>query len=174
MTSAIEHIVEFVIANSALLVVVLALAVSFVANSTARQANALNVKAKQDADRVQFSEKKRELLNEIDTQHTRASTYAMLVAQKIILLNENPHLQNTLPGEYERLKKNLAGIQSLRSQYEKQRRIIEDVKTSEDLRNPDDLLAETRRLTIHLEKDIAHEERGLNEFAVKANLPPGA
>jgi hypothetical protein len=174
MHPVVSLVYEFVAGNAALLVSLLALIISLLANSTARHANALNAKSKADADHVRFSEKRRELLNEIDRQHARMVTLMLLTAQQIALLNENPHMRERSADEYKRLRKNLAAVHGLGSRYEEQRQIIEGVKAATELTDPDALLADTRRLTIHLEKDIEHEERRLGELSVKAGQPPGA
>ena len=104
----------------------------------------------------------------------RMVTLMLLTAEQISLLNENPHMRERSADEYKRLKKNLAAVHGLSSRYEEQRQLIEGVKTEAELANPDELLANTRRLTIHLDKDIEHEERRLGELGVKASQPPGA
>lgn len=157
-----NDVLEFLANNAALLVSVIALVISLRANFTAHQAHKLDLKNKADADRVLLFEKKRELLNEVDRQHTRLATLMMLTAQKILLLHEHPELQKAAPSELDRLKSNLTSVQALNGKYEEQRRGIEAIDVGADIAKQEELLANIRRLTIHIEKDIAHEQAHLD------------
>lgn len=160
----------FVESNATLLVAIFALAVSLLANRTARAAHTLNLKAKRDQDRARLFEKKRETLNELDTQYARMATLSMVISQKILLFRDNPRLHESMPDEFARLKSNLASIERLRSRNSEQRAVTEAIREGMDISAQDEALAEIRRLTIHIEKDIAHEQSGLNELIVR--LPP--
>ena len=161
-------ILEFLSANAAFLIAVVALFISLRANYTAHLAHKLNLKNKAEADRVLLFEKKRELLNEVDRQHTRIATLMMLTAQKILLFRESPELHDSMPEEFVRLKSNLTSVQHLDGKYEEQRRGIETIDVGADIAKQDELLATIRRLTIHLEKDIAHEQSHLEELRSRA------
>lgn len=165
---------EFLSSNSALLVAVLALAISLRANYTAHQAHKFNLRNKADADRVLLFEKKRELLNELDQQHARLATLMMLTAQKILLFREHPSLHDMLQNEFARLKSNLNAVQSLSANYTEQRKGIEAIGTGADIAGQEELLANIRRLTIHVEKDILHEEADLKELRAKLGANSGA
>ncbi|MBX3665744.1 MAG: hypothetical protein KF834_08650 [Burkholderiales bacterium] len=157
-------IFEFVSSNAALLAALVALVVSLRASHTAHQAYKFNVKNKSDAERIVLFEKKRELLNEVDRQHTRFATLMMLTAQKILLFREHPSLHGTMPNELERLKNNLRTVQHLAENYEEQRKGIQAIDVGADIAVQEELLANVRRLTIHVEKDIAHEQAHLSEI----------
>ena len=159
-----DQLLEFLSANAALLAAAVALFISLRANYTAQEAHKLNVKNKADADRVLLYEKKRETLNELDRQHTRMATLSMLTAQKILLFREHPELHDTMSDEFTRLKANLAGVQKLASSYEEHRNDIAAIGTGADIAAQDEMLANVRRLTIHLEKDIAHEQADLEHM----------
>jgi hypothetical protein len=165
---------EFLSTNAALLVSAIALIISLRANYTAHQSHRLNVKSKGDADRVLLFEKKRELLNEVDRQHARIATLMMLTAQKILLFREHPHLHESKPGEFDRLKSNLTSVQTLDGKYEEQRQGLETIDVGADIAKQEELLANIRRLTIRIEKDIAHEQAGLQELQSKLTSHAGA
>lgn len=155
---------EFLSTNAALLVAAIALFISLRANFLAQMAHKLNVKSRADADRILLFEKKRENLNELDRRHTRMATLSLLTAQKIMLFREDPELHETMASEFARLKANLDGLQTLASNYEKQRNEIAAIDVGADIAAQDEMLANVRRLTIHLEKDIAHEQADLEEM----------
>jgi hypothetical protein len=167
-------LIEFLSANAALLVAVVALGISLRANYTAHQAHKLNLRSKTDSDRVLLFEKKREALNEVDRQHARIATLMMLTAQKILLFRDNPDLQHTMPGELERLKSNITSVQTLDTRYEEQRQGLEAIDVGADIAKQEELLANIRRLTIHIEKDIAHEQAHLDEVRSKLSAKNGA
>lgn len=156
--------IEFLSSNAAVLASLLALAISLRANYTADRAHKLNRQTKADNDRVLLFEKKRELLNEVDRQNARFATLTMVLAQKILLFREHPWLHDEKQDEFDRLKSNLVAVQKLASRYEEQRTGIEATDVGADIAFQDQLLANIRRLTIHVEKDIAHEQVGLLEI----------
>ena len=159
-----DSLVEFLSSNAALLAALLALAVSLRANYTAHQAHKLNVRRKVDADRLLLFERKRELLNEVDRQHTRFATLMMVTAQKILLFREHPELHDSMQNEFTRLKSNLNTVVALDAKYEEQRMGIETISIGADIASQEELLANIRRLTIHVEKDITHEQASLDEL----------
>lgn len=173
-TPLMSSLAAFLQSNGALVVAILALVVSLAAHRTARAAHALNLKARRDQDRVRLFEKKRETLNELDTQYTRMATLSMVIAQKILLFRDNRHLHESMPEEFARLKKNLASIEQLRSRYTEQRAAAEALGDGMDIAAQEEILAEVRRLTIHIEKDIAHEQCGLSDLVVRLPPPRGA
>jgi len=88
----------------------------------------------------------------------------MLTAQKILLFREHPQLHDTMQEEFVRLKSNLRAVQQLADKYEEQRKGIEAINVGADVAAQEELLANIRRLTIHVEKDIAHEQALLGEL----------
>lgn len=169
-----SYLFQFIAENAALLVAILALVISLRANYTAHLAHRLNIQKKQDADRVLLFEKKRELLNEVDRQHTRFATLKMITAQKILLFSEHPELRESMQSESDRLKNNLNSLMVLDERYEEKRSGIESINVGADIATQEELLANIRRLTIHVEKDIAHEQAGLEELRSKVLKRSGA
>jgi hypothetical protein len=169
----VDALAEFVSSNGALLVAVLALLISLRANHVSKQAHELNVRSKADADRVRLSEKKRELLNEIDKQHVTLATLSLITAQGVLVFKECPKLHELLPDEFDRLKGNLRTVENLAANYESQRKGFEVVDGESDAAGQDRALAEVRRLTIHLEKDVAHERLLLEQLRHLAATAPG-
>jgi hypothetical protein len=167
-------VLEYLAANAAILVALTALGISLRANYTAHLAHKLNLQNKADNERVLLFEKKRELLNEVDRQYTRFATLMMLTAQKILLFREHPSLHETMQDEFDRLKSNLNAVQVLAAKYEEQRKGIESINVGADIAAQEELLANIRRLTIHVEKDIAHEQALLNELRSQVGASGGA
>jgi hypothetical protein len=169
-----SELLKFLFENAALLTALLALVISLRANYTAHQAHRLNLRNKADADRVLLFEKKRELLNEVDRQHTLIATLMMVTAQKILLFRDHPELHDSMKDEFDRLKSNLNSVAVLHNKYEKQRKGIESINVGADIAAQEELLANIRRLTIHVEKDIAHERAGLELLRAQVCQPSGA
>ena len=140
-----SELVEFLSANAATLVALVALVISLRANYTAHQAHALNVKNKADADRLLIFAKKRELLNELDQQHTRMATLMMHTAQKILLFRDHhPALHESMEKEFQRCKSNLQAVQYLASRYDEHRKLLEGIEVGADVAKQEE------QLTIHL------------------------
>lgn len=169
-----DSLVEFIGSNAAMLAALLALAISLRANYTAHQTHKLNVRSKADADRLLLFERKRELLNEVDRQHTRFATLMMVTAQKILLYREHPELHESMQEEFTRLESNLNTIVALDAKYEEQRNGIETMNVGADIAAQEELLANIRRLTIHVEKDIAHEQASFEELRAMVQRRSGA
>lgn len=135
-----------------LLVSVLALVLSLEANVRARR-------SKQESDRLLISTKKLEYLQEIDRQHTLLLRLRFIVQDELIQFEVCPPLDELLSGERERLEGNLQGLIGLEEGCERQRERAEAVQTGADPAALDAALADTRRLSLHLEKDIEHENK---------------
>ncbi|WP_424195819.1 hypothetical protein ACMYR3_06925 [Ampullimonas aquatilis] len=162
--------IDFLQSNSALLVAVIALFISLRANWTAHKAHELNVNIKAETDRRVFAEKHRELLNELDSQYTKLATLAFVTAHKIKLFKENPALHESHSDEFARLKSNLGSVEVLRSDYPKRRITAEQLSNSAtDSAEIDTMLSKVRQLTIHVEKDIRHEESALELLRSKTH-----
>lgn len=143
---------------------VIALLISFRANVFAHSAHKLNVKNREDADKVLLAEKKGKLLNELDRQHVTLAMLSFVTAQQILLFKDCPQLDGLMPEELSRLRSNLQVIENLEESYEPQRFTAEAYDAAADIPKLDSRLAEVRRLTIHLEKDIAHEKMLLEQL----------
>lgn len=167
-----ETLADFASSNAALLVAAIALVISLRSNHIAHKAHQLNMRSKADADRVLLFEKKRELLNEVDKQHSTLATLSLIVAQGILVFKDCPKLHDLLPDEFDRLKSNLRAVENLAANYEHHRRTIEAIDANADITKQDEELANVRRLTIHLEKDIAHERLLLDQLRQLAATAP--
>ena len=162
---------EFIRSNASMLVATIALIISLRASSIARSAYKLNLRKKEDEDRLMLAEKRRELLNAIDRQNTALATLSFVTAEQIIVFAEWPKLNDILPEELARLHGNLATVETLQSSYEDQRNqlaILTDIPAHEES------LSEVLRLNIHLEKDIAHERALLTKLRNLAETAPSA
>lgn len=122
------------------------------------------MKNREDADKVLLAEKKRELLNQLDHQHVTLATLSFVTAQQILLFKDCPQLEDLMPEELSRLRSNLQVIENLEESYEAQRFTAEAYVAASDIPKLDSSMAEVRRLTIHLEKDIAHEKMLLEQL----------
>jgi len=65
------------------------------------------------------------------------------------------------------VKNNLVTVQKLKANYETRRAEIEKIDVGFDIAAQEEILANIRRLNIHIEKDIKHEERILAELSAK-------
>lgn len=161
-------VVDFISVNAAVLVSIVALVVSLRASYTSHRAYVLNLKNKHDADRIKIYEKKREVLSELDVQHTRFATLMMLTAQKILVFRDHPGLVMSMEKELERLRHNLDYLQKQHETYEDQRRGLEEIGEGADIAKQEELIALIRKLTIHVEKDIEHERADLRQLKERA------
>lgn len=103
----------------------------------------------------------------MDRQNTLLRTLMLVVAQKILLFREHPSLHETMQEEIDRLKSNLKASQELADKYDEQRKGAEAINVGADIAVLEELLADIQRLTIHVEKDIAHEQGSLAELRAK-------
>jgi hypothetical protein len=163
------QLVDFLNANAALLVAALALIISLRASSIAHSAHNLNLRSKSDSDRTSLAEKRKELLNAIDRQHTALASLNFVTSQQILIFAECPKLNELLPTELGRLKSNLATVETLEASYET---IRNSASTLSDIPSHDEKLAEIMRLTVHLDKDIAHERTLLEQLPQLAATAP--
>jgi hypothetical protein len=157
----LEAILSFMNTHATLVVSLIAVVLSLRSYLLARKALVLSTDNKSDADRIKLFEKRRELLSEVDTQHARMGTLLVVTAQQLILFNQHPWLRNEKPEGFARLKSNLDGVQELQSGYEEQRGGLEVIDTGADIARLDAILADIRRLTIHINEEITKEEREL-------------
>jgi hypothetical protein len=123
-----------------------------------------------DSDRLLLAEKKREALNELDRQYTRMATLSLVISQKILVFKEHPELQKSLSTEFDRLKSNLRAIEALRGRYDEHRKSIEAIREGSDAVEQEEILGQILRLSIHIEKDISHEQLDLEHLRKKAEL----
>ena len=159
----LDSITSFIAGNTALLVAMLALVASMRANYISNKANKITEQQQNNNLRLKNLEKRTEILSEIDTQNARYGALLAIFTEKIFLFQKNEKLLETYPKEYERISKNMMTIEKLKSRYDKQRGLSEQVGANADLEKQEIALAEIRRLTIHLDEDIKKETGHLNE-----------
>lgn len=85
-----------------------------------------------------------------------------------MLYAQNPALAANNPGGFERVKQNIDAVQSLRGRYEEQRTLAELNVGQGSIEAETTILANVRRLTIHVQEDLEKELRhveGLREQA---------
>ena len=142
--------------HASVLIALLALVVSLQANVRARR-------SKQELDRLLISTKKVELLQEVDRQHTLLLRLRFIVKDQLNQFRVCPRLDRLLSGERERLEHNLQALLGLEQGCERQREQAESIQVGADPAELDVALANTRRLSLHLEKDIEHEGKLLSD-----------
>lgn len=163
-----DAVIVFFRENSALLVAIIALILSLRANWIADKAHKLNVAINDAANRRVFAEKHRELLNELDVQDTKLATLALVTAQKMLLFKENPILRESHEQDFLRLQSNLKVVETMRSNYTRDRQNAEKMSiASTDAAGVDAILSKMRQLTIHVDKDVRHEEADLEVLRSK-------
>jgi hypothetical protein len=132
------------------------------------RANSIAQKALNESNKVKLLEIQSEVLKEVDLQHAKFGTLLAATAEAALLYAQNPALAATNPGGFERVKQNIDAVQSLRERYEEQRKLAESNVGQGSIEAETKILANIRRLTIHvhedLEKELRHVE-GLREQA---------
>ena len=169
-----SHFAEFMGKNAALLVALLALIASLRAGYVAHRAFQLNVRNREDADRVRVFQKKRELLNELDIQDITIEKLSYVLQQEVLLFEDSPRLTQLLPDELPRLRNNLDMLPTLKEKVATMREAARGIGLGTEIETQEDGLTAVRRLTIHLEKDIEHEKLGLEQLRrLAASAPIG-
>ena len=165
----LDFIRMFAIEHSSLLFSVIALIISLkVARISAE--SRLNTKHNWEHDlALKVRGKRSEILNEIDKQHALFGTLLSIFYQKTLLLRQYPHLHEKYSDENKRIASNSSVIQLLKERYNIQRSSSENISVDNDLSNLEIILAEIRRLTIHIQEDIKKEQSGL-DFMLKQGL----
>ncbi len=152
---------DFTTSYAPLLIAILALLVSMRANSISKKSYKLSNKARVDAQRILLYEKRSKNLEEIDSKNSKFGTMLVILGESLDLFRENPEFQELESGHFERIKKNIAAVQELRSKYEEQRNVTKSIGEGADPAKQEEVLASIKRLTIHLDQDIIKEERCL-------------
>lgn len=155
-----EGTLSFLAAHSGTIIAVLALLL-------AMQANVISRKVKADSDRILLSERRRDLLREIDKQQVTMHRLRFILESQIIQFEQCHHLEKLQPSELERLNSNLKTLEKLERFCLETRRKIERADVHDDPAELDAKFAEVGRLTAHLEKDVEHEKSLLED---KKNL----
>ena len=158
-------IFDFLKENSDLLIALLALLLAL-------QANVMSRKAKADSDRVLISEKRRDLVQEIDKQHVLILRLRFVVESQLVQFQICPPLVDLLEGERERLEKNLVALDGLEAMCISARVDAEGINMGIDSALIDVKHSGIARLTSHLEKDLDNEESLLEDKKHLVNTAP--
>jgi hypothetical protein len=160
----LDFLTSLTVVHAALFVSMLALLISIRSVSIAEKSRRATERRDRDAERARVYEKRTEILSEIDKQNARLGTLMLILAEKLLLLQRTPSLREKHQNEYDRLMQNLKAVQTLRSRYEEQRRASEAIDAGSRLLDLDPVLADVRRLSIHVEEDIEKETRSLEQL----------
>jgi hypothetical protein len=157
-------VIDVINQHHALLVSLLALVVSMLAKRTSSKAYSLNLRIKEDADRLKFQEKKQAVLNEVDRQNAKLNTLSMAIAQKLLLYKTHPELHDSMAIEFERLRSNLEVVARFSAQYDLQRSGVDEIAYGTDPAMLEELVGKVRQLSIQVDKDISHEQEHLKQM----------
>lgn len=136
----------------ALLLSALALVASCWANSIAQRALA-------ESSKVKLLELQAEVLREVDLQHASFGSLLAVTAEAALLYIQNPTIAANNHDDHERLKQNINTVQSLSARYEEQRVLAESNFGKGDIEEQTKILANIRRLTLHVQEDVKKELR---------------
>ena len=125
------------------------------------RANSIAHKALEQSSRVRLLELQAELLREIDLQHAKFGSLLAATAEALVLYIQHPELAASDPTGHARAKQNVAAVESLRKRYEEQRALAESMIGQSSIESHTIQLADTRRLTIHVQEDIDKELRNV-------------
>jgi|SRR5680860_340622 len=153
MSFAIAFIADY----AALLISALALCVSCRANSYAKAALAQSAK-------VKLLEVQAEVLREIDLQHAKLGSLLAITAEAALAYVQSKELRKRDPNGHTRIKQHIDAVQGLRSRYEEQREIAEQSLGQGSVEAQTGILANIRRLTLHVQEDIEKERRLLEQL----------
>ncbi len=146
---------DFFSNNTEILIAVLALAAALQANFIARR-------SKLDSDRILLSERKRDLLQAIDRQHVTLLRLRFVMQDQQLQFELCPNLSLAEPEEKERVLANLNALYGLEEACLKARNRAEAINGIHDPAAIDTQFSEVGRLTVHLQKDIEHEQKLLD------------
>lgn len=146
---------DFLREHGALIISALALWAAWRANSVAQLAY-------DHAKKAALVDVQANLIREIDLQHAKLGTLLALTAEAALLYKYHPSLKEEDPRGHERVLKNIESIESLRTRYEEQRRLSEAAIGEGNIEKQHSILAQVRRLTVHVEEDIEKEKRNID------------
>lgn len=150
-------VITFIVDYAALLVSALALWVSWRANSYAKAALAQSAK-------VKLLEVQAEVLREIDLQDAKLGSLLAITAEAALAYAQSEDLRKRDPDGHARIQQNIDAVQGLRSRYEEQREIAERSLGQGSVEAQTGILANIRRLTLHVQEDIEKERRHLEQL----------
>ncbi|WP_321391844.1 hypothetical protein [uncultured Desulfuromusa sp.] len=155
-----NFVISFISEHAALLFSALALWASWRANSQSKIALAQSNKAK-------LLELQNESLREIDLQHAKLGALLAVTAEAALAYSQNEKLIQENPGGYDRLKNNIETVLRLQSRYDEQRNFAESSLGEGSLEKQIEILANIRRLTVHINEDIEKEKTQLRKHPKK-------
>ncbi len=161
MALLINFTTEFIVANKALLVSILALFVSLLSFANSRRSLKLSEKVTNEANKLKASEQRADILDIIDRKNAKIGNLQAVLGEKYYLLSNNPQLSKIFPGEMERITSNITCLNNLKAQYGSERKTVESFDDKVSIPFNLYILADSKRLLIHIEEDIVKEERGL-------------
>ena len=161
MALLIDFTTELIIANKALLVSILALFVSLLSFANSRRSLKLSEKVTDEANKLKASEQRADILEIIDRKNAKIGNLQAVFGEKYYLLSNNPQLCNKFPGEMERITSNVNCLNNIKTQYDSERRTVESFDDKVSIPFNLNILADSKRLLIHIEEDIVKEEQGL-------------
>jgi hypothetical protein len=106
---------------------------------------------------LQRSERRTDMLVEIEQKNAAVGKLALITAQKIMLLQRFPKLLPFTDDEIKRLRTNLDVLSELKNQEDEQRKIAEAAGGGSDVTMHHQALADVRRLRVRLEADVEKE-----------------
>jgi len=144
-------VLSFLTSHAETIIAILALVIALQANLLARR-------SKSDSDRLLLSQKKRDLLQEIDRQHVTMLRLRYVVQDELLQFELCPQIELVQPGEREGLKNNAEGLDTLEHLCLEARKKAETINIGHDPAQIDVQFSEVGRLMAHLQKDLEHEQ----------------
>lgn len=123
------------------------------------QANLLARKSKSDSDRNLLSEKKRDLLREIDMQHIMLLRVRFVLQEELLQLEYCQEISQVQPSERDRIDNNLIVLDKLEQFCVEARAKAAEINVRYDTAKIDIQFAEVGRLTSHLQVDLEREQK---------------
>ena len=164
MNHFIEFIPNFIHANLALIIALLALCLSVHALNVATKSIRTGTKAEPVAKPKNDPEPKPDILNMVERQYLMLGNYLLTMREILHIYKCDSRLFFKHTNDIERLKNSIQKIQSLQSIYEDFRSRAQKVETPADLLNLELTLAEARENHAHVEQDYLEEKKKLQDL----------
>ncbi len=157
----LDFTTNFISTNKTLLVSMLALLVSLFAFSNSRRSLKLSEKISEEANKLKASEQRADILEIIDKKNVKIGNLLSIYGEKYSLFTNNPQLCKIFPEEMERITTNVNCLNNIKAQYDLERKNVESFNDKVSTPFNQNILADSKRLLIHIEEEIVKEERGL-------------
>lgn len=128
------------------------------------RANSIAQKALRDSAKINLLEVQADVLREIDVQHAKLGALLAATAEAALIYAYNPAVAQANPAGFDRVKQNIQAVQALRARYEEQRQQAEANLGAGSVEAATALLANIRRLTIHVQEDLDKELRHVEQL----------